>query len=303
MADVPPRRSRRPSDTRKDATFPLIPFLIGVVILGFVIGAGLSMAGRHGSSPQVATAPVATDEPTATPAPTLAPLATARPVVPATAFARDETASPEPSALASPTAKPKPKPSVTHVALASPLPSAAPSVAPSIEVSAAVTPTPAAVRAHHATTVDATKTVAPPAVTKKPTATSVPDAAPNASVAPASTTAAPPTAAQPGAIEADSDFGRLSANVVRQYLRALARGDTQSAAGAFPPGTPNLTFPEQPILDASATIGTISARGSSQTQTVNAAISTANGNYTGTYTVQRTATGAAVIVSHSLYKG
>ena len=159
--------------------------------------------------------------------------------------------------------------------------------------------TPLAVATHSPAPIAIAKTAAPEIAPKTPAAI-VTKAPPT--VVPSVPTPAP-SLAPATSIDADSDFGRLSANVVRQYLRALSRGDTQSAASAFVAGAPNITFPERPILDSSAQIGSISARGSNDTQTVNAVISTSNGTYVGTYTVHKLATGAAVIVSHTISKG
>jgi hypothetical protein len=91
---------------------------------------------------------------------------------------------------------------------------------------------------------------------------------------------------------------------VRQYLRALARGDTASAAGAFgeAPGSSNVSFPEASFMDSSAQIGTLVSRGSNETQTVQVTITASSGTYNGTYTVHRTSTGAAVITAHSINK-
>ena len=300
MDEIPPRRSRRPSDSRKDTTFPLIPFLIGVVVLGFVIGAGLSMAGHHGAKQQVAVAPEPTREPTATPGPTLAPLATPRRAASETPDLR----SPVPIVTRTVAARVKPSTKAgAHVALAS-LPPSPEASAPANVASAAppvgavpATPKPEPVRTHAQTIVAVRTAAAAASTTAAPIAASASPAA--------AATAAPqipvPATPAPASIEADTEFGRLSANVVKQYLRALARGDTESASGAFVPGASN-SYPERDVLDSTAQIGTISSRGSNDVQTVNARITNSGGTYLGTYTVHRTQTGAAVIVSHTISK-
>jgi hypothetical protein len=283
MDDMPPRRSRRPQNRRSgESTFPLIPFLIGVIVLGFVIGAGFSMAGRHGASPGNVALVTPSAEPTQSPtfAPaTLAPLATPRAVESVTASAAPtHTHTPEPIAHA-----PSPRPTITLAASPEPSYSASPRLATAKPVA-----------------------MAKPVATMKPVATATPHVAltkapapsPIASVAP-SATAAPATT-----VDADSDFGRLSASVVRQYLRALGRGDTASAYGAFgvSPGSGGVAFSEQSAMQAPGQILSITARGNNQTQYVTVDIGTPTGTYYATYGVHRTSTGAAVIVTHSISK-
>jgi hypothetical protein len=96
----------------------------------------------------------------------------------------------------------------------------------------------------------------------------------------------------------------LAGNVVRQYLLALARGDTTSAYAVLSPapGAGGETPPEAGALDSSLHIAHIEARGSDSAATVNVDLTTANGPYYGQYTVHRSSTGAAVIVSHTFGK-
>ncbi len=297
MDDMPPRRSRRPEKKRSaESTFPLIPFLIGVIVLGFVIGAGLSMAGHGGGSSgqnvaQTATA-MPTQSPTFAPA-TLAPLATPRPL-PTASIASDTspaaTQSPvrtSPSPHATSSHAPSPVPSATaHVAAAAPSASVAPATAKPSPMSTrtastllASPVTPAPLHSHAASAKSPAPTVA----------ASVP---PSATAVPATT------------VDADSDFGRLSASVVRQYLRALGRGDTASAYGAFgvSPGSGSVAFPEQAAMQAPGEIVDITSHGNNETQYVTVDISTPDGKYYATYGVHRTPTGAAVIVTHSIVK-
>jgi hypothetical protein len=257
--------------------------MIGVIVLGFVIGAGLSLAGKHGTtSTQVAVdaspSPSASPEPTPTDVPTLAPLATSHP---------SATSSATSSATQSPEPTPSPRATATPTRAASP--EATPSKSPPT-ASPIASPIPSPTHAH---VVAALASPTPHPVATAVVATSTPTAA----------AVATPTAGT--TIDADSEFGRLSASVVRQYLRALARGDTESAYGAFgaAPGSPNVSFPERPVMSANAQIGLIQARGSSESQTVNVTITSDAGTYYGTYNVRRSQTGAAIITAHSINKG
>jgi hypothetical protein len=290
MDDMPPRRSRRPQKSRSDAsTFPLIPFLIGVVVLGFVIGAGLSMAGRHGGSAgDVAAIPspaVATESPTFAPA-TLAPLATPRPM--ASSSPTHENATQSPVAQA-------PSPRATSSREASPKPSLSAALARATQAASPHAASAVALATHSPSTLLVTPVTPVPlhsraAATAPPAPTSVASSEGSATSVPATT------------IDADSDFGRLSANVVRQYLRALGRGDTDSAGGALAAGSGSATFPEQAAMQAPGQIENIQARGNNETQYVTVDIDTPSGKYYATFGVHRTATGAAVIATHSISK-
>ncbi len=91
---------------------------------------------------------------------------------------------------------------------------------------------------------------------------------------------------------------------MRQYLRALGRGDTASAYGAFgvSPGSGSVAFPEQSAMQAPGQIVDVTSHGNNDTQYVTVDIATPDGKYYATYGVHRTATGAAVIVTHSIVK-
>jgi len=313
MGDMPPRRSRRPQNKRsKDSSFPLNPYLIGVIVLGFVIGAGFSMAGKRGADADVARV-VASAAPTVTPtfAPaTLAPLATPRPVSAKTGSTSDD-ATDTPQAEDS--ESPEPRASATHDS--SPKPSFKPSLKPSAFPSNAVAKASASPHAtERSSATPMQSTLIPSPVTPVPakphvvaTKTPAPALSPTAvtSAASAPVAHAPAATAVPATtIDADSEFGRLSANVVEQYLRALRRGDTDSAYGAFgvSPGSGGVSFPEQPAMAAPGQIVNIQSRGNADTQYVTVDISTPSGTYYATYGVHHTATGAAVITTHSISK-
>jgi hypothetical protein len=158
----------------------------------------------------------------------------------------------------------------------------------------------------------------PPSATSRKTQAAVRAAAP-ASAAPstlapataAPATAAPPTGAPatatPAAVAHDdvtSDFGRLAAGVVRAYLAAIARGDTDAAYAQL--GTaPNVSataLPEIGIVTRATRIVHVEARGGEDAVTVNVDMQTPSGAYFGQYTVHRSPSGAAVIVQHSIFK-
>ena len=285
MQESPPRRSRRTPPKGGGPSLPFVPIIIGVVILGFVIGAGLSVVGNHGaqngsvafatSTPQLQptfgtvteapaeTSPSAIPEPSRTPRVT--PIGTRPAATPSPArSARLAAASPRPAPQNSPA---RPAPSVAGTVAAATAPAAA-------------TPAPATPAAR---------------VTAEPTvvATLAPTDAPPATLAPTPSVVA---------VDADGQFSRLAGSVVRQYLLALAAGDTQSAYAALaqPPGPAGV--PERGAVDSSLRIEKIQARGTDSAASVSVDVTTASGPYYGQYTVHRSATGAAVIVSHTFAK-
>jgi hypothetical protein len=109
-----------------------------------------------------------------------------------------------------------------------------------------------------------------------------------------------PTSAPAAADDTDSDFGRLAAGVVRGYLAAVARGDSAAAATSLANANDSVT--EAGVVDGTTRITHLEARGVGDAATVNVDFSTDNGAYSGQYTVRRSATGAAVIVAHSILK-
>jgi hypothetical protein len=144
-------------------------------------------------------------------------------------------------------------------------------------------------------------TPVPPPAPPTPRVTPEPIEAATPALAPASAPTRVPTP-QVGAVDADGEFSRLAGSVVRQYLLSLAAGDTESAYAALaqPPGAGGV--PELGAVDSSLHIEKIEARGTDSAATVNVDVTTASGPYYGQYTVHRSATGAAVIVSHTFAK-
>jgi hypothetical protein len=309
MQENRPRRSRR-TPPKGGGSLPFVPVIIGVVIFGFVVGAGLSVVGKRGSDSSVVAVSTSTPQPADTYAEvTPAPQPTDRPEALQTATA----------AAASPRPSPSIAPSVVASAIAtaratasarasvSVAQTAAPRSTPRVAAADASAP-PAGTRAEEpairpsavpasAATIEppAAHTVEPKAASKAELAT-----APAALVTTVPTT--PPVTS--AVVDADSDFARLAGNVVRQYLLALARGDTTSAYAVLSPspGSGGEAPPELGTLDSSLHIGRIEARGSDAAATVNVDLTTAAGPYYGQYTVHRSATGAAVIVSHTFGK-
>jgi hypothetical protein len=267
-----------------------LPIIIGVVILGFVIGAGLSVAGKHGSQTVALATSTPEAEPTIAPvteAPT--PIAPPTPRAAVTQSATPGAASPAPSRAAgtrAPTPAASPTARATSAAKPTPLQTAA-QAAPTANVR--VLPTAAVAVA----TAEPPPETAQPAVATADVATPLPTARPTPVPAP---TLAP--------VVADSAFAHLAGSVVRQYLISIANGDTESAYAALgeSPGSQAGALPEAGVLDSSMHIGKIEAHGSDSAATVDVELSTANGPYSGQYTVHKSATGAAIIVSHSFGK-
>lgn len=284
----PPRRSRRSATPARGNSLPLIPILIGVIVLGFVIGAGLSLVGKRGTT-TVATV-VRTAEPTlapVTPAPTDPPTAT------------------DPPATKAPSA-----PVVTNVApsLAShaPTASAAPASTATPNATATATAittanaTASAKATARATTIRATATPTAKAVAAvAPTPTVRATAKPIATVAP---TAAPPSDAPVASDDVDSEFSKLASAVVRQYVGAIERGDDATAYASFGPSSSGVKLIESGVLDPSTRIQHVEARTAGNNATVNVDLKTAKGLYFGQFTVHRTDAGAALITDHALNK-
>jgi hypothetical protein len=275
-----PRRSRR-SPPKGRGSLPLIPVFIGVIFLGFVVGAGLSVVGKHGSSPDAVA--LATSTPEAEP--TLVRL-TPVPVVRTSRSQTFASPSPEPS----PSARPSPN---------STLP-AAPSSS-----QATVTRAPTAAPAQASPVPGRSPTGAPAepvSVTNPPTQ---PPTQPPAQAPTAEATATPVPVPPVVPVQADSAFARLAGSVVREYLLSISRGDSESAFAALgePPGSSHQgTLPEVGAVDASMRIQRIEAHGGDSAATVNVDVMTASGPFSGQYTVRRSATGAAIIVAHTFGK-
>jgi hypothetical protein len=113
-------------------------------------------------------------------------------------------------------------------------------------------------------------------------------------------TAVPATPAD----EADSDFARLSAAVVRSYLSALSRGDDTSARSVLdgPRGSAALKLTEKEFTDQSLRITKLDAHGTSDSATVNVDLSTYKGAYFEQFSLRRLPTGAAVIIEHTFIR-
>ena len=292
MRSTPPRRARRPPPSNGGG-IPLVPLLLGVIVLGFIIGAGLSIARRNAnvayttptpvqSLPNQAVTPAPTEKPTPEPTegPTEAPTveATDSPAAGATSTATHDVA------LASPSAMPK----------SSVGPTASPVSSPKAKANAVAAATHAP-KAPVVTTIPTTT----PELAATPLATHAPHAV--ATKAPQGATAVPVANAP---ADASSDFTRLAAAVVRQYLAAVSRGDQESAYAALggSPGDRGVALTEAGIVDARTKIGKVEAHGGANSATVNVDLQTPDGTYYGQYTVHRNETGAAVIVQHSIAK-
>jgi len=283
MQDTPPRRSRRRPPRDEDASLPIVPIIIGVLVLGFVIGAGLSVAGRHGwRGTDVVALP-------ATPLPTQATFPPATPQA-------ETSSTPQPALSERPTAAPTHGPS--PVPSASPAPSRAPQVRPSV--------TPPALAA----TVRPTPRPAPPAAVAAapsrppqtpPSEPSVPPPAPSSAPRTAAPTVAPPTAAAPSSDEVDGEGARAAAGVVRAYLGAVARGDVDGAFARLANPPQNGSVAELGIVDPSTRIEHVQAHGDADGVTVNVDMQTAAGSYSAQYVVRRTPAGP-LIVQHTIFK-
>src|ERR1700693_1605297 len=280
MIDTPPpRRTRRQSAGER--SFPLIPILIGVIVLGLAFGAGLStLMQRNGNTPAaLVTAvplPTALNTPVAPPREMLnVPKRVPPTRVPLNVPAGLATPSEAPVAIATAT------PTTRHVSIAR-------STAGPVPVVTAmrITPQPAATIPPYAAT------PAPPPISGAPKPVPASPKAPVAVVP-----------AQP-ADEADSDFARLGAGVVRFYLNALVRGDDASARTVLdgPRGSRALRLSEKEFADASLRIVKLDAHGISDSATVNVDLSTAKGAYFEQFSLRRLPTGAAVIIEHTFIR-
>jgi hypothetical protein len=292
------RRSRRASNS--DPSLPIIPILIGVIVLGFVIGAGLSLAGRHDttvvalSSPSPAAA-VATFQPV-TPAPAEKP--TAEPTdEPARAPLDFETAA---AATATEMPSQPAAPAPAKVA-AAPQVAASPQAATGAQAASAV---PAAASPRIVAPVpESAAPLAPPAAVVR--ATAAPSHFAAAAATPEAQTPPAPSPAASNGADADEAFAKLSAAVVRQYLEAVKRGDQDDAYAALgaSPGDRGASLTEAGIVDSQTRVGRIDAHpAANHDALVSVQLETPSGPYFGQFTVHKIDTGAAVIVAHSIVK-
>ncbi|MBC5811656.1 MAG: hypothetical protein GIW95_12505 [Candidatus Eremiobacteraeota bacterium] len=259
-----------------------MPILIGVVVAGFAIGAGVSVLTQRGRTIDNTTvvlaspAPEATSRPQrkTTPEPTLVPLATPRPQ----------------RTVAQAIGTPHPlRPAATVVAMAT---------------SAIVTPQPAQPKANPV------RITARPAIAPRIVVTAVPQRVAVASTARPTPPVTPRPLATASAVpdvpdDADSAFARLSAGAVRTYLNALARGDdaTAQALIAARPNSHAGALSEKAFADSSMRITGLDAHGTPDDGAmVNVDITTAKGNYFARFTLRRNNNGAAVIVDHDFIK-
>ena len=255
------------------------------MVLGFVIGAGLSLVGKRAPTQSVVVNARAT------------PIATESPVTPAPT---------EPPASSAPEGKRSPQPTDTPPAL----PSATPVPAKPSHATPHASPVPSAEVTHApatlapATTAPATTAPATRAPTVTPTRVSV---ATKASVRPPVTVAAAPATALPqldapaASDDTDSEFAKLATAVVRQYIAAVARGDDATARAALGSDTSG-SLAETGIVNSSTRIQHIEARSAGDNVTVNVDLRTSGGLYFGQYTVHRTSSGAALIANHAINK-
>jgi hypothetical protein len=104
--------------------------------------------------------------------------------------------------------------------------------------------------------------------------------------------------------EADSDFARLAAGVVRSYLNELSSGDDATAAAALgaPAGSRAARLSEKEFADRSMRIVKLDAHGTVDTASVNVDLTTSKGAYFAQFTLRRSASGAALIVDHTFIK-
>jgi hypothetical protein len=254
--------------------------LVAIVAGGFAIGAVISLL-THRSAGTVAlpsgtTAPIA--RVTLAPAPPPTPVATPDTPPPA----EEPTAAP----TARPTAKPTAAPTATRApATASPAPSAAPSPAATSEATAApATAAPATARP-----------ATPRPATPRPVLPTI---------RPAAVAAAPAKTVAPAPPDGSTEFARQSASVVRAYLSALARGDDTSAESDLdaPAGSRAAQLSEKEFAGPDMRIANVETHGTADGARVDVDIQTPRGAYFAQFFLKKSATGAAVIVSHDFIK-
>jgi hypothetical protein len=253
---------------------PIVPIIVGVVVLGFVIGAGLSVAGRgRWSSGDVAVVASATP---------VAQSFSVEPKLPTPIPARAQTPPPLVTSL--------PKP-------ASSQPAASPSLA-ATALPAFASAQPAAQAAAAAPS----QTPAPAANTTAVAATASPATAAPATAGPATATpATAPNVAAPSE-DVDGGFAQQAASVVRTYLAAIARGDVDGAYAELAGTSKDTPLPEVGIITSTSRITHLESHGGPGAATVDVDLQTDAGFYAGQYTVHRSALGTALIVEHTIVK-
>jgi hypothetical protein len=250
---------------------PIVPIIVGVVVLGFVIGAGLSVAGRgRWSSGDVAAVASATP---------VARSFSVVPKLPTPIPARAQTPPPLVTSIPKPaSAQPAASP-----ALAATSPPSLPPAQPAAQAAAAApSQTPA---------LAAPATAAP--------ATAAPVSAAPATAAAAANVPAPPAAPSD---DIDGAFAQQAASVVRTYLAAIARGDVDGAYAELAGPPKDAPLPEVGIVTSTSRITHLESHGASGAATVDVDLQTDGGFYAGQYTVHRSALGTALIVEHTIVK-
>jgi hypothetical protein len=273
MASRTPRGGRRRRPT--ESSFPVIPIAIGVVILGFAIGAGIPALRRQ----QAAVVAVATATPTQSPEPfpTASDLPTESPSPRATA-------TPSPRVAQAASSTPTPRATPTPKATKTPASAPEPTRSPSPEALATTIPS-ASLKPPKPSPLATLRTVQVAPSTIHLVATPVPPPAP---------TSAP-----------DAPLLRDAQQTVRTYIEALIAGDDTTAQSQLlaNSGTPNAALSEKSFLDRDARIIDISASATSPTTAaVNVDVRSAKGLYYAHYEVRRLDTGVTLIREHNYIK-
>jgi len=182
-----------------------------------------------------------------------------------------------------------------------PQPVATPSLPP------AITPSPASQSSAGTTPRPSPIATPTPPATSSPRPTASPSPSPSSSASPSPSPLASPASpppSPPASDDADTDFARLAAVVVRQYLGAIERGDDAAAYAAFgaPPGASGATLLEKRYVDGTTRIVRVSSTGTDDTATVDVDFETGGTTYFAQYYLTRTASGAAVIARHTIAK-
>jgi len=246
--------------------------LIGVIVLGLAFGAGLSLLMQRNAGSPVALLP-STAPATPAPPPRAQPT-TEKP------DGAEKAVAPKPTSTRG--ISPPPRVSPTQPAYVS-------SPRPRISV-----------RANRVAVVPSPLVITPAPATRPPYA--VPEAV--VPLPPGPVPVLRRAATAPPVDEADSEFARLSAGVVRFYLNALARGDDASARTVLdgPRGSASLDLGEKEFTDQSLRIVKLDAHGVSDSATVNVDLSTYKGAYFEQFSLRRLPSGAAVIIEHTFIR-
>ena len=262
MSSKPPtRRSRRASNG--EPSLPIIPILIGVIVLGFVIGAGLSLAGRHDLTVVALASPSAAASQTFAP---VTPAPSERPTLEPTAAPVRGTDEPISSASAAPLAP---------VVVATQRPAARRATPHAVTARATSAPSAVAVAAVTAQAVPATAvaTETPPA----PAVKSNPNAASNAS--------GESNASGSSAVQADSAFAKLSGrrrSPVSRSGQTWRSGWRIRCTGLGAGGQGRDAYRRQGVVDSKTRVGRIDAHSAANDNAlVSVQLQTPSGPYFG----------------------